>query len=131
MVSNINPAGFPSEGLPNEGYRLWLALVILIIISGTVVIARIATRVSNGQLGADDYVIVAALVSSLNQCRSVQELDLTYPQASCLIQTTLWAISVRTGYGAAYLLLDDWYRREFNKWWFFGSVSLLRYCKCK
>ncbi|KAI6897476.1 hypothetical protein KC334_g10290 [Hortaea werneckii] len=75
----------------------------MIICSGTFVIARIATRLSTHQMGFDDYAIIAAFVS-------------------CLIQCTFWAESVRYGYGAAYLLLDEWHRREFNKWWFFGSI---------
>ncbi|KAI6813967.1 hypothetical protein KC340_g16310 [Hortaea werneckii] len=102
-ISYVNPAGFPSDELPNEGYRLWLAIVIMIICSGTFVLARIATRLSTHQMGFDDYAIIAAFVS-------------------CLIQCTFWAESVRYGYGAAYLLLDEWHRREFNKWWFFGSI---------
>jgi len=59
----VNPAGFPSLGLPNEGYKVWLALVIMIISSGLFVAARIANRYSTRQLGADDYTIMAALVS--------------------------------------------------------------------
>ncbi|KAI7480633.1 hypothetical protein D0860_06989 [Hortaea werneckii] len=102
-VSYVNPAGFPSDELPNQGYRLWLAIVIMIISSGAFVIARIATRISTHQMGFDDYAIIAAFLS-------------------CLIQCTFWAESVRYGYGAAYLLLDEWHRREFNKWWFFGSI---------
>ena len=34
----------------------------------------------------------------------------------------MWALSVRTGYGADYLRLDTYHRQEFNKWWFFGNV---------
>lgn len=59
----VNPAGFPSTGLPNEGYRVWLALVIMIISSGFFVAARIANRCMTRQMGADDYAIIAALVS--------------------------------------------------------------------
>ena len=59
---HINPAGFPTPDLPNDGWRVWLALVIMIIISGLVVMIRVATRVSAGQMGADDYAIVVSLV---------------------------------------------------------------------
>lgn len=62
----VNPAGFPSSGLPNEGYKVWLALVIMIISSGIFVTARITHRYRSRQLGADDYVIVAALVRCLD-----------------------------------------------------------------
>lgn len=34
----------------------------------------------------------------------------------------MWAIAVRTGYGADYLKLTEAQRQEFNKWWFFGNV---------
>ena len=27
-----------------------------------------------------------------------------------------------SGYGADYLSLDDWHRREFNNWWFLGII---------
>lgn len=43
-------------------------------------------------------------------------------QVSCLVQTTLWALAVRAGYGADYLRLDTYHRRLFNKWWFLGSI---------
>ena len=62
-VSYVNPAGFPSDELPNQGCRLWLAIVIMIISSGAFVIARIATRLSTHQMGFDDYAIIAAFVS--------------------------------------------------------------------
>ena len=58
----FNIAGFPTADVPNEGYKVWLALVIMILISAFFVSARVATRISTGQMGADDYSIVAALV---------------------------------------------------------------------
>lgn len=67
----VNPAGFPSDKLPNQGYRLWLAIVIMIISSGAFVIARIATRLSTHQMGFDDYAIIAAFVSLFFTSRTV------------------------------------------------------------
>lgn len=58
----ISPAGFSTPGLPNHGWRVWLALVIMIVISGTFVVFRVIARVSARQMGSDDYAIVAALV---------------------------------------------------------------------
>jgi hypothetical protein len=58
----INVAGFSTEYLPNEGYKVWLALVIMIITSGTLVAIRTATRVAMHQMGADDYAIIGAQV---------------------------------------------------------------------
>lgn len=46
-------------------------------------------------------------------------------QVSFVVQTTLWALSVRAGYGADYLSLAEWQRFLFNKWWFLGSVFWL------
>lgn len=40
---------------------------------------------------------------------------------SCIAQTTLWALAVRAGYGADYLILDTYHRRLFNKYWFLGG----------
>lgn len=62
---NVNVAGFSTSELPNQGYRIFLALVIMIIVSGSFVTIRMATRISNRQLGADDYTIVAALVCGI------------------------------------------------------------------
>lgn len=55
-------------------------------------------------------------------CRHILTLAADSGQISCLIQTTLWALAVRTGYGADYLKLDTPHRRLFNKWWFIGSI---------
>ncbi|KAH9909597.1 hypothetical protein F4778DRAFT_711975 [Xylariomycetidae sp. FL2044] len=102
-ASEISVAGLPTPTLPNEGYRVFFAIVIMIILSGLTVIARIWTRIHNGQMGTDDYVIVAAL-------------------GSCITQMVLWALAVRYGYGADYLRLDEYHRRMFNKWWFLGAI---------
>jgi len=66
----VNPAGFPSPGLPNEGYKVWLALVIMFISSALFVVARIITRYRTRQVGLDDYAIVLALVSSTTSALS-------------------------------------------------------------
>lgn len=65
MNFTINVAGFPTDGLPNEGYKVWLALVIMIICSGTMVCLRMAARLSTQQMGFDDYTIIAALVREI------------------------------------------------------------------
>jgi hypothetical protein len=60
---HINIAGFPTPELPNQGCRVWIALVVMCTSAGLFVSARIATRVVARQMGSDDYVILAALVS--------------------------------------------------------------------
>lgn len=61
-MDDISPVGLPTEALPNEGYHVFFAVVILIILSGLTVVARILTRIRARQMGADDYAILAALV---------------------------------------------------------------------
>lgn len=104
MNVTISPAGFPTPGLANHGYKVWLAGVVMIISSGLFVGARIATRMSMRQMGADDYAIIAALTS-------------------VTIQMTLWLLSVREGYGADYLMLNWQHQKLFNK------VCALRACR--
>lgn len=59
---HINPAGFPTPELPNQGYRVWLALVIMVISAGLFVGVRITTRVVTRQMGSDDFAILASMV---------------------------------------------------------------------
>lgn len=123
IPADINPAGFSTEELPNHGYRVFLPLVVMIIISGLTVSARLAVRISARQFGADDYAIVLALVSP--KCGG-NEQNMHHPtdieQISLLVQTCMWGKSIQTGYGADYLLLTTPQRQEFNKWWFFGNI---------
>lgn len=67
---HINIAGFSTPELPNQGYRVWIALVVMIISSGLFVSARVATRIVARQMGSDDYVILASLVNSTVDCKS-------------------------------------------------------------
>jgi len=73
----VNPAGFPTPELPNEGYRVWLALVIMIIASGLLIAVRFATRISAGQVGGDDYAILAALVRAYLQMCADTAVDIS------------------------------------------------------
>lgn len=58
----VNPAGFPTPGLPNHGYKFFITLMAMCITAGLFVIARLATRISQAQVGADDWAITAAMV---------------------------------------------------------------------
>jgi hypothetical protein len=58
----VNPAGFPTPGLPNHGWRVWIALVVMVICAGLLVLARLVVRITARQLGSDDYTILTALV---------------------------------------------------------------------
>jgi hypothetical protein len=59
--------GFPNHGKDDQGYKMYITAVVMIILSGLFVIARCATRVwMLGRLGWDDFTIVMALVSDLD-----------------------------------------------------------------
>lgn len=95
MNVTINPAGSPTPGLANHGYKVWLAGVIMVVSSGLFVGARIATRLSQLQMGPDDYAIIGAL-------------------ATCIVQISLWLMSVKEGYGADYEMLNWPHQKLFN-----------------
>jgi hypothetical protein len=60
MVSNM---GFPSGGEANQGWKLYLTSLIMVLSAGLFVIARVMARFQNDRLAAEDYTIVASLVS--------------------------------------------------------------------
>ncbi|KAI8937956.1 hypothetical protein NX059_005639 [Plenodomus lindquistii] len=62
MAVNI---GLPSGGIENQGWKLYLTSLIMILCAGLVVIVRIWTRFRAVRLGADDYTIVASLCFSI------------------------------------------------------------------
>lgn len=55
--------GFPADGVDNQGWKLYLTSLIMILSAGLFVIARVLTRVRIFELKADDYAIIASLVS--------------------------------------------------------------------
>jgi len=59
--------GLPMDGVPNQGWKLYITSLVMIVAAGSATVARCATRVHTRQLGLDDYVIVCSLVS--DKCR--------------------------------------------------------------
>jgi hypothetical protein len=59
--------GFPSAGKPNQGWKLYLTSLVMVLGAGLVVVARIATRLRVGRLMSDDYTIIASLVSQMSR----------------------------------------------------------------
>lgn len=57
--------GQGDENTPDRGYELYLAALIMVIVAGFFVLARLAARLSKRQFGWDDYAIVISLVRSL------------------------------------------------------------------
>ena len=63
MTFNV---GLGTEGSVERGWGLWLTSVLSVIIAGLFVSARLAQRfVKSSGLGMDDYMIIAALLSSV------------------------------------------------------------------
>jgi hypothetical protein len=63
MTPNV---GLGSEGSVERGWGLWLTSVLGVVIAGLFVSARLAQRVfKSSGIGMDDYMIVAALLSSV------------------------------------------------------------------
>jgi hypothetical protein len=62
-VSTMSNIGFPFGGHDNQGWKLYLASLIMILFAGLFVIIRIIARMRTGKLGADDYAIILSLVS--------------------------------------------------------------------
>ncbi|OAA58118.1 integral membrane protein [Niveomyces insectorum RCEF 264] len=58
--------GYPHDGVDDQGWKLYIVSVVMIILSGLFVIARCVTRIwMLGKLGWDDYTIVVALAFSI------------------------------------------------------------------
>lgn len=55
--------GLPADGVPNQGWKLYITSLVMVIAAGLTVVGRCATRIQTHQWGPDDYVIVCSLVS--------------------------------------------------------------------
>ncbi|OIW24705.1 integral membrane protein [Coniochaeta ligniaria NRRL 30616] len=73
--------GFPNNGLDDQGWRMYITAVVMIILSGLFVIARCTTRIGmSGKLGWDDFTIVVALAFSV-------------------VLSTMMCLAIENGYG--------------------------------
>ncbi|KAF2854713.1 hypothetical protein T440DRAFT_241456 [Plenodomus tracheiphilus IPT5] len=73
MAPNV---GLGTQGPLQRGWELWLTSVLAVVLAGLFVAARLTQRlVKKSGIGLDDYLIVAALVSSilliLTECQAV------------------------------------------------------------
>jgi hypothetical protein len=55
--------GFPTDGEDNQGWKLYLTSLIMILSAGIFVIARVVGRLQVDRLAPDDWAIIASLVS--------------------------------------------------------------------
>lgn len=54
--------GFPADGVDNQGWKLYITSLVMIIAAGLFVIARCSTRFLMHKLGSDDAAIIVSLV---------------------------------------------------------------------
>lgn len=101
MAPNV---GLGTEGPVQRGWGLWLTSVLAVVIAALFVGARLAQRlIKRSGLGVDDYMIIAALISS-------GVLSLTECQA------------VVYGYGRHWNTLDPDSRMTARKWFYGANI---------
>lgn len=59
--------GFPDNGVDNQGWKLYITSLVMIITAGLFVIARCSTRFFMHKLGSDDAAIVVSLVRRISR----------------------------------------------------------------
>ncbi|KAL1842996.1 hypothetical protein VTJ49DRAFT_3473 [Mycothermus thermophilus] len=79
--------GFPNHGADDQGWKLYITSLVMIISAGLFVIARIATRLVRNSLGWDDWTIVFSL--------SIYP----FPQANSIVLSVAIQLAVSWGYG--------------------------------
>ncbi|KAL2265629.1 hypothetical protein VTJ83DRAFT_6729 [Remersonia thermophila] len=57
--------GFPNHGADDQGWKLYITSLVMIISAGLFVVARVATRLVRNNLGWDDWTIVFSLANSI------------------------------------------------------------------
>lgn len=66
--------GFSSGGEANQGWKLYMTSLVMILSAGLIVVARIATRLCAAKLESDDYTIIASLVSQKPNSKSERSI---------------------------------------------------------
>lgn len=61
MAPNV---GLGTQGPDQKGWDLWITSVVSVVLAAVFVGARLAQRKMKSEVALDDYIIVAALVSS-------------------------------------------------------------------
>lgn len=58
----VNAIGLPENGVPNDGYKLFITATVFIVVAGLFVAVRILVRAHKNAIGKDDISIVLSLV---------------------------------------------------------------------
>ena len=118
MASNV---GLGAEGPVQRGWGLWLTSVLAAAIASLFVGVRLIQRlVKRSGLGMDDYMIIAALISSgllsLTECQGMSCLrSLRHLKADILP-------AVVYGYGRHWKTLDPDTRMTVRKWFYGANI---------
>ncbi|KAH7122027.1 hypothetical protein B0J13DRAFT_599213 [Dactylonectria estremocensis] len=88
--------GFPQDGVDNQGWKLYITSLVMIITAGLFVLARCATRYGMNKLGWDDAAVVVSMLSSIVVSVSMQlaiqngygmhKADLTKPELTMALK---------------------------------------------
>ncbi|CAM1503312.1 Fc.00g080880.m01.CDS01 [Cosmosporella sp. VM-42] len=100
--------GFPSDGVDNQGWKLYILSLVMIITAGCFVVARCLTRLWMYKIGWDDATICVSLCF--------------HPQISSIILSTAMQIAIEHGYG---MHKSDLEPSEFElalKWFFIAQT---------
>lgn len=100
--------GHPYVGLgtgpDTQGWGLWIVSVVMVILSGIFVAARMTLRLTRDYMGADDWILLASLASTI--ILSITEIE-----------------AVVNGYGARYVTLSQAQAVTARKWFFGAQVA--------
>lgn len=88
--------GFPTDGVDNQGWKLYITSLVMIITAGLFVIFRVTTRVTMNKLGWDDAAVVVSLVSLFV---FVWVALLTSLRLCSIVVSTCMQLAIHSGYG--------------------------------
>ncbi|SPQ24843.1 a5c6638c-0012-41a1-b479-01199bd3c0c7 [Thermothielavioides terrestris] len=95
--------GFPNNGVDDQGWKLYITSLVMILAAGLVVTARVSIRLARRNFGYDDVAIVVALLFSIVLSVSIQ-------------------LAVVHGYGMHKADLSKEEQEEALKWFFIAQT---------
>ena len=118
MAPNV---GLGTDGPVQRGWGLWLTSVLAVVIAAVFVSARLLQRlIKRSGLGMDDYMIIAALISS--GLLSLTECQGTLSPATRSISFLTCSSAVVYGYGRHLNTLQPDTRMTARKWFYGANI---------
>jgi len=108
-------------GEGTRGWDLWIISVVMVIVAGLLVAARLTQKISKRHMGLDDYLILASLVSyypSPNRCKNANA-----EQVSSIILSITEIEAVEHGYGRRYKELTKEQAVSARKWFYGAQIA--------